>query len=316
MKSKMKGNIEDKYKKATNILWKIWWFFVFLFIIPSVITFLSFIIINFIAARVEIFAGPDTYVIVGLTVIVFIFSILFFYRFFDRYRDKPIFFNQENNLTARIHILYLITIFSLVVTPIFVFITPEEYQFELLPLISFCVLYNIVYFYISLKPIDYFDASERSFKRALKSSLSMKQPHNFLIVVNFFIQLIYLSLIFQTRISWLFALFTNFLFYIITLGSTSKTRKIISNSLKKDIRFLSELSTFKEKFASSILSLNFVLLIQIPFVILGVNSLQGISYSVVDFFNACIYAVLVFFLYLKFRIYFIINHKKFILSVS
>jgi len=316
MKSKMKGNIEDKYKKATNILWKIWWFFVFLFIIPSVITFLSFVIINFIAVRIEIFAGPDIYVIVGLTVIVFIFSVLFFYRFFDRYRDKPIFFNQENNLAARIHILYLITIFSLIVTPIFVFITPEEYQFELLPLISFCLLYNIVYFYISLKPIDYFNASERSFKRALKLSLSLKQPHNFLIIINYFIQIIYLSLIFQTRISWLFALITNLLFYIITLGTTSKIRKVISNSFKEDNRFLNELSLYKEKFVASILSLNFVLLIQIPFVIIGVNSFQGISYSIMDIFNASIYAILVFFLYLKFRIYLIINHKKFILSVS
>ncbi|MFW9951925.1 MAG: hypothetical protein ACFFKA_17545, partial [Candidatus Thorarchaeota archaeon] len=82
MKSSENKSVEEKFKKATNVLWKIWWFFIFLFIIPSVITFLSFIIINFIAYQVEIFAGPDVWVVVGLTVIIFIFSALFFYRYF------------------------------------------------------------------------------------------------------------------------------------------------------------------------------------------------------------------------------------------
>ncbi|MFW9950242.1 MAG: hypothetical protein ACFFKA_08985, partial [Candidatus Thorarchaeota archaeon] len=132
MKSSEKSNVEEKFKKATNILWKVWWFFVFLLIIPLVIAFLSFVIINFIATVVKIFSGGNIIVVTGLTVIIFIFSILFFYRYFDRYREKPVFFNQENNLTARIHILYLITISSLAVTPIFVFITLSEYQFELL----------------------------------------------------------------------------------------------------------------------------------------------------------------------------------------
>jgi hypothetical protein len=280
------------------------------------ITFVSYIIISFIASNVKIFAGPDIYVIVGLSIIIFIFSIMFFYRFFDRYRDKPIFFNQENNPTVRIHILYLITISSLIVTPIYVFLTniltsSEEYQFELLPLISFCLLYTIVYFYISLKPIDYFNAAERSFKRALTFSLSIKQPHNYIIIINYVIQLIYLSLIFQIGISWFFALVSNILFYAIALGTTCKIRKAITNSIKKDDRFLNELYLYKEKFSSSILSLNFVLLIQIPF-IMGVYNLQNIPY----FFNACVFALLVFFLYLKFRIYFIINYKKVILSVS
>ncbi|MFW9949848.1 MAG: hypothetical protein ACFFKA_06970, partial [Candidatus Thorarchaeota archaeon] len=297
MKSDKKLTTEEKVKKATNVLWKMWWFFVFLLIIPLAIAFLSFFIINFVIG-----ALLTIYVVVGLTVIIFIFSILFFYRFYDRYRDNPIFFNQENNLTARIHIFYIITISSLAVTPIFVFITPLEFreQFQSLPLISFCLLYNIVYFYSSLKPIDYFTSSDRSFKRALKISLSLKQSHNYLIIINYFIQIIYLSSIYQTKISWLFALITNLIFYFITLSSTAKIRKSISNSIKKDVSFLDELTNFKQKFISSILGLDFTLLIQIPFVIILMNILQGQPYNIMEFINSGVYAFLVLFLYIKF----------------
>ena len=319
MKSVEKGNTEEKYKKVTNVLWKIWWFFVFLFIIPSVITFLSFIIINYIATNVGIFHGSDVYIVVGLSIIIFIFSILFFYRYFDRYRNNPVFFNQENNLTARIHILYLITIFSLIVTPIYVYITPPTYQFEqfeLLPLISFCILYNIVYFYYSLKPIDYFDPSERSFKRALRISLSLKQSYNYLILINYFTQIIYISLIFETNFSWLFGLINNGFFYIITLSSTAKIRKNISNSINKNAGFLDELTVFKQKFIFSMLGLDFVLIMQIPFVIILTNILQGYSYNIMEIVSAGIYVFIIFFLYVKFRIYVIINYKKLLLGVN
>jgi hypothetical protein len=315
MESKSQKSVEEKFKRATNVLWKIWWFAIFILIIPALITLVSFAIISFIAGLIELDGRPDPYVTIGLAVIVFIFAVLFFYRFFDRYRDTPMFFNQENNLTSRIHIFYLISMISFIVTPIFIFITPPEYQFELLPLVSFCVLYNIVYFYFSLKPIDFFDSSERAFKRAMNASLSIKQPYNFIIFINYIIQIIYLALIFETGWSWVFGLIFNLLFYFVTSISTNKLRKSISSAIKEDRNFMMDLFMFRRKFSITILSLDFILLLQIPFVIMLFN-VHNISYTLIDYINAGMYAVLIILIYLKVRVYFLINYQKFLMRVA
>lgn len=316
-----KNSVEDKYKRVTKVtsaLWRFWWFSIYLLVIPGLITLVSFPVISFFADIIEIFGGPDIWITSGLAVIIFLFSALFFYRFFDRYKNKPMFYNQENNLTSRIHILFLISFVSFMVTPVFVFITPPEYQFELLPLVSFCVLYNIVYFYYSLKPIDYFDSAERAFKKALSSSLSMKQPYNFIIFINYVIQIIYLSFIFTTGLSWVLGLIFNLLFYLITLSSTRKLRNKITTAIKGDNFFMVELSQFRQKFSISILTLDFILLLQIPFIGMLSNIItnSALSYTVMDFLNALMYSVLIFLIYLKIRVYFSINYQKFLMRVA
>jgi len=315
MSSKTQKSVEERFKRATNVLWKVWWFFVFILIIPALVTLVSFVIISFISN--SYFSG-DIYTISGLTFIVFMFSVLFFYRFFDRYRETPMFFNQENNLTSRIHILFLISIISLIVTPIFVLITlfsQLEYRFELLPLVSYIVLYNIIYFYFSLKPIDFFDSSERAFKPAMKLSLSIKQPYNYIIIINYVIQIIFLAFIFETQWSWIFGLVFNLLFYMLTSISTSRLRKSIRLAIKEDRNFMMDLSMFRRKFSITILSLDFILLLQIPFILMLFN-VHNISYTLIDYLNAGMYAVLIILIYLKVRVYFLINYQKFLVRVA
>ena len=182
MDSNVVKKSEIKYEKATNILWKVWWFFWYLLIVPSGITALGYFIFYFIS-KVFIIS-------LGFSVLTFIFSILFFYKFYDKYRNDPVFLNQTNNPTSRIHILFLITIFSSIVTPIFVFISPPGYSFELLPLISFCVLYFIVFYYYYFKPIDFFNASIGEFKHSINFSLASKQLYNIVVILNFIIHIL------------------------------------------------------------------------------------------------------------------------------
>ena len=301
MDSNVAKKSEIKYEKATNILWKVWWFFWYILIVPSGITALGYFIF--------IFISKDIYISLGFSVLTFIFSLLFFYKFYDKYRNDPVFLNQTNNPTSRIHILFLITIFSLIVTPIFVFIRPD-YSFELLPLISFCVLYIIVFYYYYFKPIDFFSTSEGEFKHSISFSLASKQFYNIIVIFNFIIHILFLSFLFNTKISWLFALITNTFFYFITLVSTKNIRKIINDSVKENKIFLKELIIFHKKYSVSILSLIFVLLIQIPFDIIGVYSFNGITHTLLELINAFFLSIMFFLIYLKIRVYLAFYYKK------
>ena len=307
MDSNVVKKSEIKYEKATNILWKVWWFFFYLLIVPSGITALGFFIFLFVSKIIIIS--------LGFSVLTFIFSILFFYKFYDKYRNDPVFLNQTNNPTSRIHILFLITIFSLIVTPIFVLIDPSDYYFELLPLISFCVLYLIVFYYFYFKPIDFFSTSEGEFKHSINFSLASKQFYNIIVILNFIVHILFLSFLFNTKISWLFALITNTFFYFFTLVYTKKIRKIINDSIKENKIFLKELIIFHKKYSLSILSLIFVLLIQIPFDIIGVYSLKGITHTLLEFINAFFLSMMFFLIYLKIRVYLAFYYKKILMRL-
>jgi len=308
MDSNVVKKSEIKYEKATNILWKVWWFSFYLLIVPSGITALGYFIFLFIS-------NYDIYISLGFSVLTFIFSLLFFYKFYDKYRNDPVFLNQTNNPTSRIHILFSITIFSSIVTPIFVFISPPGYSFEFLPLISFCVLYFIVFYYYYFKPIDFFNASEGEFKRSISFSLASKQFYNIIVIINFIIHILFLSFLFNTKISWLFALITNTFFYFITLVSTKNIRKIINDSVKENKIFLKELIIFHKKYSVSILSLIFVLLIQIPFDIIGVYSFNGITHTLFELINAFFLSIMFFLIYLKIRVYLAFYYKKILMRL-
>ena len=306
MDSSVVKKSEIKYEKATNILWKVWWFCWYILIVPSGITAVGYFIFLFISKIIIIS--------LGFSVLTFVFSILFFYKFYDKYRNDPVFLNQTNNPTSRIHILFLITIFSLIVTPVFTLITPD-YSFELLPLISFCVLYFIVFYYYYFKPIDFFNASIGEFKHSINFFLASKQFYNIIVIINFIIHILFLSFLFNTKISWLFALITNTLFYFITLVSTKNIRKVINNSIKENKTFLKELIVYHKKYSVSILSLIFVLLIQIPFDIIGVYSFNGITHTIFELINAFFLSMMFLLIYLKIRVYLAFHYKKILMRL-
>ena len=295
MKSDTNRNSEGKIEKGTESLWKVWWFSFYIVIVPSLIAVVSFFVFFFI--------GKDIYVSTGLSVITLMFVLLFFYKSFDKYRDNPFFLNKKNNLTARINILFLITILALVVTPIIVIFTPGGNYFELLPLISFITLYNIVYYYFYFQPIDIFDFSEGKYKHDIPFSRWIKHPYNLITLFNYFIHILFLSYTFNTKFSWLFPLISNLIFYLISRLTTAKNRKTLSVSTVEKHIFLQELELYKKKFTNSILSLNFALLIQIPIVILFFNILSGNSYQIDEIITILFLALIFLTFYLKIRLY-------------
>ena len=179
MKSDNSKRSEESLQKATEFLQKIWWFTFFLVVAPLATGFAGYWIFSYIP-------GEFVFIELSLTVITYMFALLFFYRAFDKYRKNPFFLNKENNLTARIHIIFLISIFSFIGTPIFTLLSRGNESFALLPLISFSVLYNIVYFYYRYQPIGFYDKAEGEFKHAAKFQLIVKQPYNLVIFINYF----------------------------------------------------------------------------------------------------------------------------------
>jgi hypothetical protein len=295
MKSDSNGKSEDKIEKVTESLWKIWWFSFYLMIVPSLVAVVGFFIFFFI--------GRDLYVSIGLSVITFMFVLLFFYKPYDKYRDNPFFLNKKNNLSARINILFLITIFSLIVTPIFVLFTPGDQYFELLPLISFIVLYNIVYYYFYFQPIDTFDVSEETFKHETPFSQWIKRPYNMIILFNYVIHIFFLSYTFNTKVSWLFPLVSNIIFYLVSRGTTMRNIKSLSDSAIDNTTFLRELIVYKKKFLNSILSLNFALLIQMPLVITFIYILMGVPHGITELITISFIVLIILSIYLKIRLY-------------
>lgn len=304
MESNVKIKSEERIEKATELLWKVWWFCFYLIIVPSIVALIGFFIFYFF--RIPLIIS------IGFSVLAFMFAVLFLYKSYDKYRKNPFFKNKINNPKARIHILFLITILSLVVTPIFVLVTPEDYSFELLPVISFSLLYNIVYYYFYYQPIDFFSLSEGCFKHSINFKLTFKQSYNLMIIFNFVIQVVFLSYTFYTKLSWLFALITNFTFYMIALLTTKEICKDIKSKIQEEISILESLDKYKQKFSLIIISLIFALLIQMPFVMIILFNLSNIVGAVPQLINASLLSLIFLLIYLKLRGYIIIHFKKFV----
>jgi hypothetical protein len=295
MKSNKIENSEGKIEKVTESLWKIWWLSFYLVIVPSLVAVVGFFIYFFV--------GKNLYVSIGLSVITFMFVLLFFYKSYDKYRNNPFFLNKKNNLSARINIIFLVTILSLIITPIIVFLAPGDNYFELLPLISFILLYNIVYYYIFLQPIDNFDFTEEKYTHEASLSHWIKRPYNFIILFNYFVHILFLSYTFDTKISWVFPLLSNLIFYLVSRLTTVKNIKKLTDLNLGESAFLRELTIYKKKFINTILSLDFVLLIQMPFVIFFVFIFMGIPHEIIEIITISFLALILLSFYFKIRLY-------------
>ena len=295
MKSIESSNSEEKIKKATEALQKFWWFLFYLIIAPLTIAVVGFVIF-------DLFPWGHNFPL-PLSVLTFMFALLFFYKSFDKYRNNPFFLNKKNNPVARIHILFLISILALIVTPIFIIISREPYSFILLPLISFSLLYNIVYYYYYFQPIAFYSGAEEQFKHPINFKLMAKQLYNLVIIFNYIIHIIFLSLTASFYLSWLFALITNIIFYFIALMSTKEQRREIKNRIRERQSFLQHLTIFKQEFVNSIVSLIFMLLIQLPLVVIITLSLSGVRFSSLDLINNAFLITIFILTYLKSRFY-------------
>ncbi|MHA2121801.1 MAG: hypothetical protein ACW990_11405, partial [Promethearchaeota archaeon] len=247
MKSKSDNHSEVRIKKATELLQKVWWFSFLLVVSPLAVGAVGFWI------SFSLFLA-GLYVALAFGVLTYSISLLVFYRAFDKYRDKPFFLNKENNLTARIHILYLISILSFITTPIFMFLSRGGASFVILALISFSILYNVVYFYYYFQPIDFYSKTEEEFKHAIDLKHILKEPYNFILGINHVIHIIFLYFTYPTGYSWLFGLVANSVLYLYTLLRTRKLTGKVREAIKDNRSQLQDLTKFKQKFVISLIS--------------------------------------------------------------
>ncbi|MDX1797343.1 MAG: hypothetical protein R3255_01725, partial [Candidatus Lokiarchaeia archaeon] len=294
MESKSNNNSQERIRKATEVLHKSWWFSFFLIIAPLIVAIAIFAIFNF--------SGIGLFISLSFSVVGYMFSLLFFYKAYDKYRDNPFFLNKTNNLGARIHVMFLISIVSFVTTPIFILISPWN-SFIYLPLISYAILYNIVYYYYSYQPIDYFDLKEEVFRHAKSKEMMIKQPYNFLVFLNYIIHIIFLSFLAPTNFAWFFALLTNLVFYIITLTSTRTQVKTIRESIKEKRPILKSLTVFKRRLVETQIGLIFILLILIPVITISNRLISGIPFLSLEVVNNLFLVIIFLLFYFKSRYY-------------
>ena len=293
MKSNFDDNLDEKYKKRTAFVWKVFWFFVDLVGIPLIIATITYFIVNYIFG---------SFIAISIAILTYICASLIFYRHCDKFRNSPFFANQQNNLKARINALFLITILSLAIAPIFVFFTSEDYVFYVFPIISFTVLYNIVWFYYFYKPIDFYNASEGVFKNAVDIKLTIKQLYNLIVIFNYIVQIIFLSITYDAKYSFVF---------ILSLAYTRNQRKRIQDAINENARFLIDLINFKKRIVNLINSLSFSVLVQIPFLFI-VTKLNNINLVIM---GSC--ALVIFLtIYIKTTFYLYFHYNSILSAVT
>ncbi len=288
MKSENYNSSDEGLKKATELLQKVWWFLFLLVIAPLAVSFAGFWIFVYIPGGIFIQSS--------LTIITYMFALLFFYKAFDKYRKKPFFLNKENNLTARVHIIFLISILSFIGAPIFTLLSKNSVSFALLPFISFAVLYNIVYYYYSFQPVDLYNETEQELKHGINLESIIKQPNNFVIGINYVSHIIFLYITHLTDLYWFFPLITNLILYFITYANAAKYSKRIKESIGENKPFLNDLTQYKRSFVISITSLIFILFIQLPFVFMAFS---GKQFSWLEVLNGSFLSVIFILFFVK-----------------
>lgn len=299
---------EERIKKATDVLSRIWWFCWFILLLPFIVGVVILVILNMVISI-------DIVLTMAFCVLGFMFALLFCYKVYDKYRKKPYFESKENNLIARIHILFVISILSLITTPIFIYVTPEDYNFELLPLISFICLYNVIWLYYYFQPVDIYNRKEKEFQHLFDIKLIIKQLHNLVIIFNYIIQIVLISITFYTKFSWLFALIPNLLFYFITISYTKKDISKIKGFMEENKTFFNELTIFHKKFVISVLSLMFFFLIMAPLAFVFITNPE-IPLLDPGFLSVLCLTIIFVILYLKFRLYIQFYYKTLLIDLT
>lgn len=273
-------------------IWKFFWFMIFLFVFPLISGLITGLTIFFVIADGYMGFG------IGLTISIFIGFLC--YRYYDKYRNKPYFNNQEKNLGARIDILFLISFISILIPLILnivIYTLTGSYIFGSYALISYILTYPSVFVYNFNKPIDFFDPTEGKFKTGKDLKLSFKKLHNNLYIVNYIANILFLIVVFSFQFFYIFLLVLYIFFYIFTTIQTKNVRKSVSQAIQRKELFLNRLFEFKKKLVASLINLIFLVII-IAFLILFINMM---SIETLIFGVAIIVACIVF--YLKIRIY-------------
>ena len=289
---------DEKDIRRANFTSKVLWFAICLFAIPIITAIISgFACFNIV---------PNVYLSFAFGIDIYFFVALLLYKVCDKYRNNPYFDRQDNNLSARINTLFLITIFSLIISSVNDILTLYYTKLptsNIFALISYFILYLPIFFFYFHKPIDFFDLSEGKFKKALNIKLSFKQLNNLIIVFNYIANIIFLVATLYVPFSYFILLAVNILFYCISFIYTSSERKNIKEAINNKEAFLIDLLKFKQKFTISVLSSLYLLIILLPLIFL----IEFYDLTTLLFFSYLIVILIAFYFKIRMYIFFYFN---------
>ncbi|MBY9005174.1 MAG: hypothetical protein KGD63_00265 [Candidatus Lokiarchaeota archaeon] len=298
----MDSKSDQKIERATEIVWKFWWFCVYLLILPSIIMAISyFLCYNFF--------NNFSYVL-SLSFLFFFISQFIFFRSYDKYRKNPFFGTEKINISTRITIIFITPLISMIVSVAFSIINFSSLEFQLIPLIYLFCIYPIIFFYLRKMPILYYNSEIKSFIN-IKKKYSIKEVYKYIILINYISNIIFFALNYNAiYISSGVISILNCVFFIITMIYTREERKIFKEDTKLGENQLKRIIlNYDKKITNSLQSEFFILLV----ITLGLNiyfiSLQSyISYT--DLIPLIITFFLIFILYLKVRIITYLYYKN------
>ncbi|TXT62787.1 MAG: membrane protein of unknown function [Promethearchaeota archaeon] len=269
----MNNSSEDKLEKITDLMWKIWWFFLYLIIISSII----FVIFYFVLFNL----GLGTNASIAYSIPPFVTTQLLLYTKYDQYRNKQIFNNQKNNLNARLFLIFGIPLVSLVIPLIFLLLIPEDPFLKFLPALYYGTINLNIFYFSYKKPIEMFRPDEKKFY-GINVMIWIKEPHNLVLLGNWFIHLIVLLFSTQYLITSLSAILAlNSIFWLYLWFYTDSERASFSPNEKTEKYFGKRLTIFKNKFVISIESLIVGIMILIP----AQNLIFQIPFSSLEIFS-------------------------------
>ncbi|MBD3214723.1 MAG: hypothetical protein GF311_19080 [Candidatus Lokiarchaeota archaeon] len=289
----MNNSSEDKLEKITDFMWKIWWFFLYLIIIPSILfVIFYFVLLNF---------GLGTNISIAYSILPFVATQLLLYTKYDQYRNKQIFDNQKNNLNARFFLVFGISLLSLLIPLIFLLLIPKAPLLEFLPAVYYGIINLYIFYFTYKKPIELFRPDENKFY-GINVKFWINEPHNLILLGNYFIHLIVLLFSIPYLITSISAILTlNVIFWLYLWFSTDSERGFFSPNEKTDNYLGKQLTFFKNKFVMSIESLIVGIMILIP----AQNLIYRISFSSIELFSIISNGLLILclcLLYVKLRL--------------
>ncbi|MBN1214919.1 MAG: hypothetical protein JXA99_05685 [Candidatus Lokiarchaeota archaeon] len=283
----MENHTDKKIERATEIVWKFWWFCVYLLILPSIVMAISFFICNN-------FFNNFSYVL-SLSFFFFFIAQFIFFRFFDKYRKNPFFGTQKVNFTAKLGIIFITPLISMIISILFTIINLTSIEFQLIPLIYLVCIYPVIFFYLRKMPILYYNSELDSFIN-IKKKYSIREVFKYIILINYISNIIFFAFNYSTiYISTGIIVVLNLIFFLITMIYTRQERKLFNeNTRLTEEEQKKNTINYDKKITNSLLSEFFILII----IIIGLNvyfflldstiSFKDLIPFIITFFLICI----------------------------
>ncbi|TXT59705.1 MAG: membrane protein of unknown function [Promethearchaeota archaeon] len=245
-----KRDSEEKIQRITDWMWKFWWFCFYLIISPFILSLISYFILSLMKL--------ESAFMLGFCLTIFFFFQGIFYKFFDKYKDKPLFSSNISNFSIKIHFYFLISIFSYLISIVLYFLEGENLSLAYFPLFSFGLLSSLIFYFSYYNPIEYYDESSKNSEGQFFASFGILKPYNMLTFISYIIQLTLLFINPLEPLILYISLSVHITFYLVAFVYTHNLIGEIKKDTRRNVIIPNKGILFKQKYSYLLISEIFV----------------------------------------------------------